>query len=145
MKINKKHKVEKDYEDIFSFNNSTDKVNHDAKMIMFRFLSEIEKVWVSKNGKDVKKKELAELIKMSPSYITQLYNGDKLVNLNTLAKFQEALNIDFNIEAVPNYNIFQDDINNYSSCLRVVKGLSSLPIKDIEANDIQDYSLKIAN
>src|SRR5882672_4243476 len=97
MKLNKII-VEKEFEDLFSFENEFQELEHHASMIMFRFLSEIEKV--SEN--QFSRKNLSELIGTSASYITQLFRGDKLINMSTLAKFEKALDITFEIKAIGN-------------------------------------------
>lgn len=96
MTFKDKYNINTEFEDIFAFDSNDDKIEHEAKMIMFRFLSELEKI----NAQEpFKKKDLALAIKTSPSYITQLYRGDKLINLLTLAKIQEAYKIIFDIKA----------------------------------------------
>ena len=85
-------------DDLFEFSSEKAEDQHEARMIMFRFLSEIERFSDEKRGF---KKKLAKSIKKSSSYITQLFNGDKLVNLITLAKFQKQLGIKFKITAYP--------------------------------------------
>ncbi len=71
-------------------------LKQDARMIMFGFLSEIERLSDQKRGF---KKRLAGLINKSSSFITQLFNGNKLVSLMTIAQFQKALGIRFTINA----------------------------------------------
>ena len=101
MKFKEKFEVSKEFEDLFSFDNNREKLEHEAKMIMFRFLSELQKI---QGDKPIKKKDLADKIQTSPSYITQLFRGDKLINLLTIAKIQEAFNIQFQITAVSSTN-----------------------------------------
>lgn len=96
MKFNKKFQVEPGFQSLFSFKNKKEKLEHDAKMIMFRFISEIEKL---NQEKPMKKKDLAKALGTSASYITQLYRGDKLINLTTLAKLQDVYNLTFEIKA----------------------------------------------
>ena len=43
------------------------------------------------------KKDLATAIGTSASYITQLFRGNKMINLEMLAKIQQALEIDYDI------------------------------------------------
>ena len=43
---------------------------------------------------------LAKSIGVSPSYITQLYRGTKPLNMETLAKMEDVLDIRFEIKAV---------------------------------------------
>jgi transcriptional regulator with XRE-family HTH domain len=61
---------------------------------MAKFLDRIQEI---ADQKGLKKKDLAQKIGTSASYITQLYRGHKLLNLMTLAKFQRALDIEFEV------------------------------------------------
>jgi hypothetical protein len=98
--------INPEFNDLFEFSSNSDEIRHEAKMIMFRFLSEIEKTYgVEKRGL---KSTLANSIKKSASFITQIFNGDKIVNLITLAKFQKALKIKFKITAYA-----EDDLSFY--------------------------------
>lgn len=73
-------------------------VENQADLLMFRFLSLVES-----RCKELgwNRKLLAEKIGTSASYITQLFRGDKVVNLVMLAKFQKVLGIEFEIKAKP--------------------------------------------
>lgn len=75
-----------------------DQDKHAAKIIMYRFLSEVERLSEEKN---IKRKQLAKLIGTSASYITQLFKGSKLLNLETAAKFERVFDIKFDIRAYP--------------------------------------------
>ena len=48
--------------------------------------------------KGITKKQLAELVGTSPSYITQLFRGDKTPNWKMIAKMEKALELSFKIE-----------------------------------------------
>lgn len=74
----------------------------DAHMLMFRFLSEVEKITDDRN---ISRRALAKLVGTSPSYITQLYRGNKIINLDLIGKLQKALDIKFEITAVPCNNV----------------------------------------
>jgi transcriptional regulator with XRE-family HTH domain len=65
-------------------------------MLMAKFLSEIEQ---QQKLKDIDRKNLAVLIGTSPSYLTQVFRGDKPLNFKTLAKIQAVLNIRFEVSA----------------------------------------------
>ncbi len=113
MKFNDKYNVAPEFDNLFSFKSKKEEIEHEAKMIMFRFLSELEKINIEK---PIKKKELAQALKTSASYITQLYQGDKLINLLTLAKIQEAFNISFEIKAKHNTDNYKQEIEqSYNS------------------------------
>lgn len=79
-----------------------EEIDHKKRMIMYRFLSEVERVTEEKR---LSRKELAKLIGTSASYITQLYRGSKIINLETLAKLEYALKVSFDISAKSNDNI----------------------------------------
>lgn len=115
------YELKKLYADRFTSQLSTEKeTKHLAQMLMYRFLSEIEKLMEERN---LSKKELAEAIGVSPSYVTQLYRGTKPLNIETLAKIELALDFRFEIKAVEkslleidesvqqNWN--EDQINNF--------------------------------
>lgn len=103
MKFKNKFDVSKEFEHLFDFKDKGEEELHEAKMIMFRFLSEIEKISEEKTKTKIKKKELAASLGTSASYITQLFNGEKLINLTTIAKLQEAFDVTFEITAKPNF------------------------------------------
>jgi transcriptional regulator with XRE-family HTH domain len=97
MKFQNNHNIESVFDDLFAFDHESEEIEHNAKMIMFRFLSEIEIITTEKK---ITRKVLAKNIGTSPSYVTQLFRGDKLINMITLAKLQKVFNITFNIKAI---------------------------------------------
>jgi transcriptional regulator with XRE-family HTH domain len=106
MKFENNIVVEKGFEDLFDFDDESNEINHNATLLMFKFLSEIEKVTENKFSK----KQLSAFIGTSASYITQLFRGNKLINLETLAKFEKAFAIEFKITAISDSNkVFCDD------------------------------------
>jgi len=104
MKFKDKYNVSEEFADLFVFSNEEEELEHEAYMIMFRFLSELEKL--NSEDRPLKKKELAEKLGVSPSYITQLFNGNKLINFNTLAKIERAFNITFEIKTRQNESLY---------------------------------------
>ncbi|MDQ3111315.1 MAG: helix-turn-helix domain-containing protein [Bacteroidota bacterium] len=95
MKFKDKFDIPEEFDDIFNFSSEEDELKHDERMISARFLSEVEKL---SNGK-IKKKDLAKAFGTSASYITQIFNGDKSLNLYTIAKIQKYFEITFDISA----------------------------------------------
>jgi len=93
MKFDKSDNDEDEFNALFEFDSYEAKINHKAHMISFRFLSEVEKMI----GGSFSKKAVSKLLGTSPSYVTQLFRGDKLINLITLAKLEVALNSEFDI------------------------------------------------
>ncbi|MDP1726585.1 MAG: helix-turn-helix transcriptional regulator [Bacteroidota bacterium] len=73
-------------------------IKHEKQVIMFRFLSEIERL---ADERGINRKTLAKLINTSASYLTQLYRGTKPLNIETIAKLQKVLDVKFEIIATP--------------------------------------------
>lgn len=90
----KNSEIQTAFDDLFTFENKDDQYEVDAKLLMAKFLSELQPII---DEKQLKRKELAEMIGTSASYLTQLYRGNKLINLLTLAKLQSALGVSFQI------------------------------------------------
>lgn len=88
------HNIKDSFANIF---NSVDDYKHLEQMLSFRLLSEVEKITDERN---ILRKDLASMIGVSASYITQLYRGNKVVNLEILAKLEEALGFRFSVSAV---------------------------------------------
>lgn len=86
--------------------NAERETKHLAQMLMYRFLSEIERLM---DEREMSKKELAAKIGVSASYITQLYRGTKPLNIETLAKIELALDFSFEIKAVEKSLLEMDD------------------------------------
>ncbi|HPT10003.1 MAG TPA: helix-turn-helix transcriptional regulator [Bacteroidales bacterium] len=99
MKFKSKAEIDKILNTALSKIDKQNDLEHEYRMISFRFLSEVEKLSDEKNWN---KKELAKNIGTSASYITQLFRGTKLINLPTLAKFQKLFDMTFEIKAVSN-------------------------------------------
>ena len=99
--------IETAFKTILSFDNEQDQLELEAKLIMAKFLEKIQEIATQKG---LKKKDLAEKIGTSASYITQLYRGHKLLNLMTLAKLQRALDIEFDV-AIKGANQIKNSIN----------------------------------
>ncbi len=94
---NNKDNIEKAFQEILTPASYEEKIEDEARLIMARFLSEVEKKYKEKGWR---RKDLAKKIGTSPSYITQLFRGTKLINLEMIAKMQDALNIKFNIQSM---------------------------------------------
>ncbi len=69
----------------------------ETEMIQMRFMSEVERLM---DENKISKSKLSKLIGTSASFITQLFQGNKKLNLETIAKFQYALDYKFKIDAV---------------------------------------------
>lgn len=101
MSFESKYRINPEFAELFKFNSEKEKLRHDAQVLMLRFFSEIERL----SDSELQRKDFADAIKVSKSFITQVYKGDKLINFTTLAKLQEAFDITFHIEAKKNNEI----------------------------------------
>lgn len=138
--LKNKEAIQDAFNDLFAFEDDKEEIKHKAHILMFRFLSEIEEITEERK---LKKKDLAKIIGTSPSYVTQLFRGDKLINLETLAKLEKGLNIDFEIKiktqesdidmSKPSENMFYTVMKNK----RNPRSLSSI----ITYDSIEDFGL----
>lgn len=87
-----------EFKKLFEFKTDEEEIEHKAHMLSFRFLSEVE-MEMGRIG--MSRTELAKRLRTSKSYITQLFRGNKLVNLTLLARIEKALNIKFSITLTP--------------------------------------------
>lgn len=72
----------------------TEQVEHRAQLLSYIFLSEAQKAM---DRKGWTQKRLADEIGTSSSYLTQLFRGDRLLNLKTVAKIEAALGIRYEV------------------------------------------------
>jgi len=109
------------YDSIFtSHKNITYEVKHLTQMLMYRFLSEIERIT---DERSISRKDLANKIGVSASYLTQLYRGVKPLNIETLAKIEFVLDFRFDVKAIEKelleinnsteYNWDEEQINHF--------------------------------
>ena len=113
MKFKDKYDISNEFDDIFSFSNEEEELEHDAQILMYKFLDEIEKC--HSNGPKLKKKDIAKSLGKSASFISQLYSGDKLLSFPLLAKIQKVFNISFEIKA----KVLSNDYNQNSPNLNL--------------------------
>lgn len=93
--MNKARQIQEYYKKMMDSRPELEKLESDSYALMASFLSVIEMI---QEEKGITRKELAYLIKTSPSYLTQVFRGDKPLNFITLAKIQRALGIHFSVE-----------------------------------------------
>jgi predicted RNase H-like HicB family nuclease/ribosome-binding protein aMBF1 (putative translation factor) len=108
--LNNKKTIQEAFQNLLEPASREEKLELETLMLSTKFLSEIERVCQNNN---IRKKDLAGMIGTSPSFITQLFRGNKIVNLETIAKIQLALGISFDIKLAE----AQDDAGKPSSKL----------------------------
>lgn len=92
----------------------------ESLILQANFLSEIERLY---KNEGLNRKELATKINTSPSYLTQVFRGDKPLNFLTLAKIKRALNLQFEVKAS-----FKTEIqskNNFQASHAILNELTS--------------------
>lgn len=87
--------MDKLFRDILIPESDKAKLEFEAKMIHLDFIAKLQELMEVKNINN--KKELADLLETSPSFVTQLFSGEKLINLKLLAKLQRVLDIKYGI------------------------------------------------
>lgn len=93
MKITENFTVAKGFESLFDFSEK-DQKELDALWLAAQFFSIIQDEITLQQ---ITRKELALRIGTSASWLTQVFRGDKLPNLETITQLQKALNIEFEI------------------------------------------------
>ncbi len=102
--LNSTEEIRNEFQKLFK-KSPGEKVEHRAQMLSFIFLSEAQKVM---DHKGWTRKKLADEIGTSASYLTQLFRGDRLLNLKTAAKIENALGIEFDITVSEISNEYHD-------------------------------------
>lgn len=84
--------IKQAFGDLFANRTEEEQREDAAQLLSFRFLSEVERIM---DERDLTRRKLAELVGTSSSYITQLFRGDRLLNIDMMARFEKALDIRF--------------------------------------------------
>ncbi|MDP3913629.1 MAG: helix-turn-helix transcriptional regulator [Bacteroidota bacterium] len=91
-------------ESLLSFNNKEEKMELEAELLHLKFIKVIEEAMKLEG---ISKAEIAAQLATSKSYITQLFSGDKLLNMKMLARLQQVLDISFQIDAERKKPVFK--------------------------------------
>lgn len=83
------YEVAPGYEDLFEMSQA-EQDTHEAQMLSFRILSEVQKTL---EARGMTRKQLASELGTSASYLTQLFRGDKLLNLPMIVKLERVLGL----------------------------------------------------
>ncbi|MDZ7743463.1 MAG: helix-turn-helix transcriptional regulator [Bacteroidota bacterium] len=90
-----KQEIQKRFRELSAIRSSDEYFEIEAMMLHFRVMQLVEQ---SMEKKGWNKKQLAEKLQKSKSYITQLFTGSKMVNMPMMARLQEVLDISFKLE-----------------------------------------------
>lgn len=139
--MNTKYTKSEDIQSAFGqlFNNLSeeDHLDIDAKILMFRFLSLID---AKREELGWSRKDLAAHIKTSPSFISQLFQGDKLINFTTLAKIQKVMGLEFEITQ---RSIFSGKVLPYAPKTEGGKAWDYMPLGKCENNTCELIPLAV--
>lgn len=86
--------INPEYQALFAFKTKEEERAHEAQAMSYRILSEVEKIC---EDRSMTKRDLAAAVGTSASYITQLFRGAKQVNMDMMARFEDALDACFEI------------------------------------------------
>lgn len=98
MNFKKKNDLEK-LNQMLEFKSLKEKSKFEEELLNLRFIAVIEGLL---EQKDVNRTELSKILDSSKSYVSQLFSGNKMLNIRTLAKIQKALNVSFKLDAIDN-------------------------------------------
>jgi transcriptional regulator with XRE-family HTH domain len=101
--------IKNKFKSLLEEKNEQEGIQLDALILMSGYLAEIERIQKHKN---IKRNALAELIKITPSYLTQVFTGKKPLNFETIAKIQRALGIKFSVQAYYKNELINHAFNN---------------------------------
>lgn len=87
------------FDDLFKENTYKEHNEREALMLHYRVMQLVEKAMDEKGWN---KKILSEKTGKSQSYITQLFMGNKMVNMPLIALFQDVFKMNFRIETETN-------------------------------------------
>lgn len=107
---NKKEEIIQRFEELLAFKNESEKLEFEAKKLHLDFIIILSKLI---EEQEISKSMLADKLGTSKSYITQLFSGDKMINLVLIARIQRVLKVNFNIlpSKAPVYaKTFREDI-----------------------------------
>lgn len=91
----------KKLEELLKFENEEDRIDVKASFIQLDILDVVKSLMKEKN---ISRTELAEKLKKSKSFVSQLFSGDKALNLKMIAQFQEI----FDAKFVPSFKYYSE-------------------------------------
>lgn len=96
MNLKTKKEIQELFNQVLQPKSHEERVALETRLLMARFLSGIQ---LAMDKRGIKKKDLASLIGTSASYITQIFTGTKIANLETITRMMLALDLQFEIKA----------------------------------------------
>lgn len=103
MSSNRK-RIREDFKKLLEFKNEDERLQFEAEMLHLAIMNKIN---ILMNEKKMNKAQLSKELSTSKGYITQLFTGDKLLNLKTLVKIQRIFKVNINLEFECKINPFE--------------------------------------
>jgi len=107
--------IQQQLQEILRFRDDTEKLDFEVEKIHLNIMHQI-RLLMSEH--DMNKKTLAEKLNTSKGYISQLFSGDKIINLKLLAKLQRIFNVQF--EIIPQKTIEYPTENRFVGIKKVL-------------------------
>ncbi|MCA1752673.1 MAG: helix-turn-helix domain-containing protein [Cryomorphaceae bacterium] len=132
------------YDDLVSSLSEADHLEIEAGVLALNFIAILDEAM---EAQDISKKELAKRIGTSPSFITQVFRGNRKPNWEFLAKAQRALGVRFEISTKEKLNEWlEDEIHEYHRRWRSSRKLFASDYLSIQQelpiiNEEHDYAL----
>ena len=124
MSLRNRGLAEKSFKDLTDSIGESDEIMIETRILMYKFLSEIDNI-TSERG--INRKQLAKLAGTSASFITQLYQGKKIINLQMLTRIKKALDIDYKIEIIHSEEKIEKD-SHKSSVIQITPSIEKKAI-----------------
>jgi len=100
-KETKKRSLDQKMNDLLAFNNEKEKQEFDSIILHLETMGKIQELL---DSKEKNRQWLAEKLKMSKSFVSQLFSGDKLLNFKLLARMEKIFNTKIQISFKTNSN-----------------------------------------
>jgi len=97
--MNSNDDIEKRFKTLLKIKNENEKIQIKAEMLHLNIINEISQLM---DKRSISKTQLADKLNVSKSYITQLFTGDKLINLKLLSQIQVIFDVSFTIQPKEN-------------------------------------------
>jgi transcriptional regulator with XRE-family HTH domain len=120
----------KELGEALKFENEEDRIEVKASFIQIDILKEVKILMKEQN---ISRTELALKLKKSKSFVSQLFSGDKALNLKMIAQFQEIFNAKF-IPSFKNYSEYNKFSKNDYADDNYVRITTISNLKDYEDN-----------
>jgi len=86
------NKIQEAFKNILSVKNEKEKIETFASIIQLDIMNDVSSLM---QAKGMNKKQLAEKLGVSKSYVTQMFTVDKNINLKLIAQIQSVFNVKF--------------------------------------------------